>query len=100
MIRKFLSNDGAVIACCLFVALVCVLLLSSAFGPSMGRYEWQEEIYTVQPGDSLWSISLEYCPAGVDRGEWIAEVRDLNRLKSDIIRPGDDLVVLVCLGKE
>lgn len=100
MIRKFLSNDGAVVACCLFVALVCVLLLSSSFGPSMDGYEWQEEIYTVQHGDSLWSISREYCPEGVDRDEWIAEVRDRNRMTSDIIRPGDDLIVLVCIGKE
>jgi len=100
MIRKFLSNDGAVVACCLFVALVCVLLLCSSFSPSMDGYRWQEETYTVRPGDSLWSISGDYCPDGISRQEWIAEVRDMNRLKGDIIRPGDDLVVLVCLGKE
>lgn len=100
MIRKFLSNEGAVIACCLFVALVCILILASSFSPSMDGYRWQEEIYTVQHGDSLWSIAADYCPDGISRHEWIAEVRDMNRLKGDIIRPGDDLVVLACLGKE
>lgn len=100
MIRKFQPSEGVLVAGGMFIVLLCVLILAQAIGPSMADYEWQEEIYTVQPGDSLWSISHEYCPDGVVRDEWLHAVLELNRLTSDIIRPGDDLLVLVCLGKE
>ena len=53
MTHKFLSNDGAVVATLLILGIVCVLALAWSFRPTMDGYEWQEEIYTVQQGDSL-----------------------------------------------
>lgn len=100
MIQKALSNDGIAIAALLIVGIVCVLLLCWSFRPTMDGYEWQEELYTVQEGDSLWSIAGRYCPDGVDRGEWVDEIQALNDLRSSIIHPGDDLIVLVAIGKE
>ena len=100
MTHKFLSNDGAVVATLLILGIVCVLALAWSFRPTMDGYEWQEEIYTVQQGDSLWSIAGEYCPAGVDRGEYIDEIQALNGLQNSLIFPGDDLIVLVAIGKE
>ena len=47
--------------------------------------------YTVQAGDTLWSISAERTPAGGDVRETIAAVRGLNDLDASIIHPGQVL---------
>lgn len=47
--------------------------------------------YTVEPGDTLWSISGEITPTGGDVRETILAVRDLNDLDASIIHPGQVL---------
>lgn len=47
--------------------------------------------YTVQPGDTLWSISEEMTPAGADVRETIGAVRGLNELDASVIHPGQVL---------
>lgn len=82
----------------LFVAVLlvlCILILVWAVQPTMDGIEWREETYRVQTGDTLWSISSGYCPDGVDRREWIEEIRALNGMDGSIIYPGQRLTVLV-----
>lgn len=43
-------------------------------------------VYTVQPGDSLWTISRKY-------GTTIDAIREANRLTSDLLRPGQELII-------
>ena len=43
-------------------------------------------IYTVQPGDSLWSISREY-------GTTVNAIKNLNGLSSDLLRVGQQLLI-------
>lgn len=48
--------------------------------------------YTVQPGDTLWSISEKMNPAGADVRETIGTVRGLNDLDASVlIHPGQVL---------
>ena len=76
--------------------LICsLLLLSFATRPTMDAIEWNQESYTVKAGDSLWSISADYCPDGVDRREWVEEVRELNCMDDSTIYPGQKITVLV-----
>lgn len=92
---KALYNSPIVVL--ILGALVIVLsfmLLNYAFQPSMNRVEWREETYRVQSGDSLWAISYDYCPDGVDRREWIEEIREINDLPDSNIHPGQRLTVL------
>lgn len=70
-----------------------VLALNYALRPTMDRVEWQEALYTVQSGDTLWAISRGYCPDNVDRREWIDAVLELNELQDAIIHPGQTLIV-------
>lgn len=92
---KFFENP--VIATLLLVALIafCILVLNVAGSPTLDRVEWCEETYRVQRGDSLWTVSRDYCPENVDRREWIDKVQSLNGLTSDLIYPGQELLVLV-----
>ncbi len=47
--------------------------------------------YTVQAGDTLWSISEEITPPGADVRETIGTVLVLNDLEASIIHPGQVL---------
>lgn len=81
----------------LLLALVLVgsiLLLNWVPQSTMDALEWQEEAYTVKSGDSLWTISYDYCPDGVDRREWIDAVRELNGMDDSIIQAHQKLTVL------
>ena len=91
---KFL--EGSTLTVILLVALVVasVLVLNYALQPTMDGIEWREETYRVQSGDSLWTISADYCPDGVDRREWVDEIRALNGLSDSIIYPGQTLTIL------
>jgi hypothetical protein len=94
MINKILANNTlSVLILAAAVILVAVLLLSS-FQSTMDGIEWEEEIYKVRAGDSLWTISGDYCPDSVDRREWIDEVQALNDLPDSNIHPGQKLIVL------
>jgi LysM repeat protein len=56
---------------------------SSGAGPSVS--------YTVQPGDTLWSIASTGS-AGDPRPQ-VAAIREVNDLATDTIRPGDVLLL-------
>jgi hypothetical protein len=89
-----LENSGPTVAVLLVLVVVCVLLLNLVFQSTMDTIEWQEEIYKVEAGDSLWKISYNYCPDTVDRREWVEEIAALNDLNGSTIHPGQKLIVL------
>lgn len=92
---KFLENPLITVLLLLALIAGAFLVLSLASGSTMDRVEWREETYHVQSGDSLWIISRDYCPDGVDRREWIDAVQSRNGLTSSFIYPGQRLTVLV-----
>lgn len=92
---KFLSNPVSAALLLLAVVVVCILVLSLAGRSTLDRVEWHEETYRVRSGDSLWTISRDYCPENVDRREWIEDVQSRNGLTSSDIYPGQRLTVLV-----
>ena len=55
-----------------------------------GRVRTQQVV--VEQGDSLWSIAQQVAP-GADPREIVTQLRELNGLRSNLIHPGD--VVLV-----
>jgi len=76
------------------IAVALLILALLALRPSMATVKWEEETYRVRSGDSLWSISGEYCPDSVDRQEWIHKVRKLNDIDGSVIYPGQVITVL------
>ena len=97
---RFLENHiGLALLLGALLLAVSIVALNWAFQPSMDRFEWRETSYRVQAGDSLWAISGEYVPEGVDRREWIDEIKALNGLDDSTIHPGQKLTVLVPVGE-
>ena len=94
MTKLFENNTVAVALLLVVLVLVSILLLNHVFRSTMDAVDWQEGIYRVERGDSLWSISGRYCPDSVDRREWIEEIQALNDLSDGTIRPGQKLIIL------
>ncbi len=73
----------------LLVALT-VLVLWALFANESGA-SGSAQRYTVQPGDTLWSIAVEHFAGDPREGVWELEQR--NRLASATIVPGQTLVL-------
>jgi LysM repeat protein len=89
-----LTRRGRLVITLLVAALVAVGALlgaqtalagSSAEAPAV-------EMVTVAPGDTLWSIATSVSDRG-DVRDTIAEIRDLNALRSSELLVGQDLLV-------
>lgn len=92
---KLLHNDTFwVVVFSVVFTLAFILVLHFTFQDTMDKHEWQEEVYRVRAGDSLWTISEDYCPYGVDCREWIAEIKAINQLPDSMVHPGQELIVL------
>ena len=91
---RFLESNTATVVLLIALVVASVLILNWALQPTMDGIEWKETTYRVQVGDSLWAISADYCPDGVDRREWIEEIQALNDLPDSMIYPGQTLTVL------
>ncbi len=87
-----LNKYNKLVVSAIVVALLVLIVL--ALRPSMASVKWEEETYRVRSGDSLWSISGEYCPDSVDRQAWIDKVRRMNDIDGSIIYPGQVLTIL------
>jgi hypothetical protein len=78
--------------------LMMVGLIVAGF--TLGRGSSQAAVHThlahhtvtVEAGDTLWSLASRVAPHA-DPRDVVAEITSLNRLTSDVVEPGEQLVV-------
>lgn len=87
----------------LLVLFVLVVVSAAFLFP--GKVHTQRELapipthtYTVDTGDTLWSIAAEYA-AGRDVREVIYEIKRINGLRTSMIYPGQELKVPLAAGE-
>lgn len=79
------------IVCVLAVVVVAMLLIGAMTPDKASEYI----SYTVQPGDTLWSISEEITPIGRDLRYTVREIQDENGIENSVIRVGQVILVPV-----
>lgn len=77
--------------------LILLLALGALFLLSGNRVEAGEPVvfteYVVTVGDTLWEIAATVTPAGESTRSTVYELRELNRLESSDLRPGQVLLL-------
>lgn len=88
--KKEICLIGLTLAVIAVFCTVCAIIVAISCRNGTELYE---DTYVVRRGDSLWSISAEFCPDGMNRQDWIAMVRERNGITGSLIRPGQRIVV-------
>lgn len=71
----------------LVLALVLNNLLGIAFASS-NTYNDYNKVF-IEEGDSLWNIAKENNPNGEDVRKIVYEIREINNIENEWIKPGD-----------
>jgi LysM repeat protein len=76
----------------LAVSLVDTFVASRALADTAAPAPVGTRAMTVTPGDSLWSIARAAHPEA-DPREVVLAIRDLNAMRSNLIHPGQELLI-------
>ncbi len=80
----------------LVVLLVAVIALVRLPARQAGAHAQVEYLtLTVRPGDSIWTLSTPYKPAGEDIRRFVDSIISINGLDGGLIRPGQQIKVPV-----
>ena len=71
--------------------LVCVIALALGYVAHGSSGAGPKRVYTVRPGDTLWTIAAHSYPGDPREGVW--EIQHRNHLGSATISPGEKLVL-------
>ena len=71
------------------LGLILLTLTPKVQGSSKTKYSK----IVVYPGDTIWSIATDYIDSNTDIRKLVFEIRDINKLNSAIIIPGQELLI-------
>lgn len=85
------------------LAAIATAIIMLVFPVDNTAFQSVQEVYIVQPGDTLWGVATRYLPKD-DRGEYILQfkeeiIQNNPFLKTRLMRPGDKIVVTLYLKK-
>lgn len=70
------------------VILLCLTLIIAIGISCRADVQIEQCEYVVKPGDTLWEIATEFAPKGMDKREYIFNIKRNNGLERSDIYPG------------
>ena len=70
------------------IILLCLTLIAAIGISCRADVQTERYEYVVKPGDTLWDIAGEYAPKGMDKREYIFNIKRDNGLERSEIYPG------------
>ena len=83
-----MKKTEVLITAAIFLLIAILIAFSNAQKPEVTG----TETVTVHAGDTLWEMADEYCPASVDKREWIYTVKKMNKIT--VLSPGEIEVIV------
>lgn len=90
--RKKAARQRRIFSAVLVVAVILAFVLCPGL-KGAGSEGVHTELYSVLPGDTLWSIAGKYKPDGVTMDEYLYTLRRANALSSSAINVGDTIII-------
>lgn len=87
--RIYIGRILLITAFCTLLSMSVVYAFNNAHNSSAVSREPIELL--VQRGDTLWKISLNYKPEGMDTREYIYQIMRTNSMKDSVIKVGDTI---------
>lgn len=87
--RAYIGGVILITAICTLLSMSIVYAFNSTHNSSAIPREPLE--FLVQQGDTLWSISLNYKPEGMDTREYIHKIMYANSMKDSVIKVGETI---------
>lgn len=83
-----MKKSEALITAAIILLIAMLIAFSNARKPEVTG----TETVMVHAGDTLWDMADEYCPASVDKCEWIYAVKKMNKIT--VLSPGEIEVIV------
>ena len=83
-----MKKTEVLITLAIFLLIAILIAFTSARKPEVTG----TETVTVYAGDTLWEMADEYCPASIDKREWIYTVKKMNKI--NVLTPGEIEVIV------
>jgi hypothetical protein len=81
---------GLIVVSCVLVGFVRPITLEAS-GPTRPALPLRTVV--ISQGDTLWDVAVRVAHAGDDPRQLVFEIRELNQMKSAVLRPGDVLLL-------
>ncbi|MDO4793526.1 MAG: LysM peptidoglycan-binding domain-containing protein [Filifactor alocis] len=87
--RIYIRRILLITVICTFLSMSIVYAFNNTHNSSADSREPIE--FLVQEGDTLWNISLNYKPEGMDTREYIRQIMHENSMKDSVIQVGETI---------
>ena len=79
----------------ILILIIYSYYIIDQYSNAKDKFYYEEQIYYVHTGDTLWSIGQKYKSDTDDIREWMSKVKEINNMETSDIVAGTKIIILV-----